>query len=224
LNDIGVLKFNKIKFADKYGYVYPKLNELGINNPCVLKTHQPEDYFNNRIPKYILEMLYAKSVDTTPNWDEIFNLGMGLNTVQPEVPVEAIRNLVKSEFGILITGDLPELKGRVQSILRNKELSSDLPEIKDNFLLDPGTKDHPRIQYIKYMKDQSKFPVNRINLEKYFTELTVLLNDPNTGIKDVVRIAEDIGIFKYVSKSKTKDEVCQVIQKYFNIIRDERIL
>ena len=117
LDNTGIFESNRIKYGNKYGYQYPKLQELGINNPCMIHEYRGEKYFSEKMPKYFLEMLYAKTVDTKPNWDEIIDSKFLGDLDQP---TEAIRRLFEKEFGILVSGGLPKLKERIFDILNTR--------------------------------------------------------------------------------------------------------
>ena len=222
LTEAGVFDYQKEKYGRKNAYKYPKLKELGLENPCTLHSATRETFFPENIPKYALEMIYTKSLDITPNWEEILNIQV--KTGNLKVLTEAIRKLAKQEFGVTIQGDLPELKVRIQSIIRNKELSSDISGITEEFLLYPGTKENPRVQYIKHMTDPSKFKVPKVDIEKYFTEVTALCNDPSKSKEDAVRVAQEMDLGGFLTLNQSKEEICQVIQNYLDVIRNERIL
>lgn len=187
---------------------FPKLEAIGIPPPIAVSEPKTEKMFLNYLPKYMLETIYSQTVDTTVNWDEVFSLNP---------PMLAVQKLIKEEFGVRIEGSLDELKFTVSIMLRNKQLSEVLPEIVKEFLSDPGTKENPRVQYLKSAQGlhlYNEFPVYKINIERYFEE--ILKNDPEES-------ARNIGLER-LTQGKPKEEILKIINKYLDIIRTERIL
>ncbi len=217
INEVGIFDYSKSKFGNYYGFTFPKLNQIQIENPATLKNDTPNKYFRY-IPRYAMETLYTELVDTTVNWDEIFGGG--------NFPVEAIRKLIKDEFGVVVPGDLSELQIRVNSLLRNRELSSELPNLSQEFILAPGSEINPRVMYTKYMTEENRkrFPITRINIDSYLSEIESICNNPNKSAQDAYEVAVEIGLERYVTTNSNKFDICGVIQRYLDVIRNERII
>lgn len=218
LVDSGILDAKVTEFGNKYGFEFPKLKALGIKNPLPIKQNNP-GYYIQKLPRYILEGLYATLVDTTPNWDEV------CGTV---AKVETIRELAKKELGIEIPGSREEVCQRLSSIQRNIELRSELPSIQQEFLFYPGTKEQPRIQYLKYAPERAYFKegvsTSRIDIERYFDDIKEVCSNKNKTSADAYQIAINMGIEGYIKEDQPKETMCQIIQRYLDKIREERIL
>jgi hypothetical protein len=216
ITDSGLFDFQKMKFGRFDCYSFPKLNELGIKNPTASRLEVKDIYFKY-MPRYALETLYAKVTDTTVKWDEIF---------AGNFPIEAIRKLAKDELGVVIHGDLNELKVRINSIIRNKELGLELPDLREQFIFSPEYVNTPKVQYKKYMMSSQGFKIKPdvVDIEKYLAEISNVCLDNSKTTLDVREIAVNIGIEKYLKDDMSKPQMCQIIQNYLNIIRNERIL
>jgi len=137
-----------------------------------------------------------------------------------------IRRVAQEEFKVELPTDRQELCQRIFSITRHKELSEELPKIREEFLLYPGTKEDPRVQYKKYMVDPTQWSLgeSRIDIEEYLTEIKDICVDSNKTSRDAYQLALDIGIQRYVDRNQNKNEICKVIENYLNVVREERIL
>lgn len=58
----------------------------------------------------------------------------------------------------------------------------------------------------------------------YLNEIKDICADPNKSSLDAYQIIVDIGIQSFVRTSESKHRMCQIIQRYLDIIREERIL
>jgi hypothetical protein len=110
LKNTGLFDYSKQRFGSVNCYAFDKLSKLHIENPHPTKSDDPNSQLN-RIPRYTLEMLYSKLINTTPNWKEIFS---------GDYPVEAIRKLAEKEFGVIFLGELPELKAQILNHIYGK--------------------------------------------------------------------------------------------------------
>jgi len=206
--DYSVHKPHKYPIPSKYKY--PKLKELDIDTSIRPK------YISN-IAEYRLEAIYSSVFDTTPNWEEI---------CRSTIHVDTIRRLAQKELGVLIPGDKTEVCTRILSIIRNKELAKELPELTQEFLLYPGTKEDPRVQYRKYMfgPELWKQELSKVDISKYFTEVDEICDNPERTSRDAYQLVLDIGIQQYVDLDQDKMNICKVIKNYLKVIQEERIL
>lgn len=215
LVEAGVFDSEKEKYGARYGYKFPKLKELGIPNPIPIIPDTPNRYIIG-LPRHVLEALYSRLVDTTIDWDQVCQSGADL---------EYLRAFVKEHLNITIDGNREEFCVRLSSIVRNLELKEVLPEFRQEFIMYPGTTEHPRIMYTKYA-DATKFggfKPARVDIERYLSEIRNVCADPSKGTREAYQIVVDIGLQNYVSRTESKAKICDVVQRYLNVIREERI-
>ena len=216
LTDMGILDYDTEKYGRKYAYDFPILNELGLAmDPGFYRN---VDVILKRLPRYVLEALYIRLVDTSPNWEEI---------IKSRAPTESIRKLAYKEFGVVIEGNRDDVYTRIKSIIRNKELSEVLPKLKEEFIFSPGNRDYPHVQRLKYTSNISglgNIPSSRINIDQYFNEINLICNDSSKTNIDAYQLALDLGIERYITEYDRKERICQVINNYLNVIKDERII
>lgn len=106
-------------------------------------------------------------------------------------------------------------------------MKEDLPIIVEDFILNPGTIERPRIMYTKYTPSITKFKdykPPRIDIERYLSEIDNICNNPNKSSYDAYQIVVDIGLQNYVDRNESKGRICEVLGKYLNVIRDERLI
>jgi len=212
LVDAGIFDFNVTPVDNKYQIEFPKLKAIGIADPPLTNVNTPEKLIK-RIPRYALETIYLNTMDTTPDWDSLCQFA----------PTEELRELGYREFGVTLPQDRTEVCKTLSQITRNKELSSVLPELQTEFIYRPG------VQFKKQMKggytyEKGYIKPDVIDIEKYLTEINDICADPLKGTQDAYELATNIGIERYVNQNQSKSEICRIIQKYLNVIREERIL
>jgi len=218
LTEAGIFDSNVTPVEDGYLHQFPRLQELGISQPPVIKSVKPGSIIRS-IPKYALEVLYAKSQNVKADWQEILELNPS---------VDLLRKLVKEEFHLDIEDD-DELKLRVVSLARNQELSSELPAFSRDLIMQPGTPTHPGIMYTKMAPQIERFGKPgefvrpRVDIEKYLVEIGDVCADPTKNAYNAYQLAVDIGLQNYVRIKESKERICQVLDNYLRVIRDERI-
>lgn len=215
LEETGLFDYESEKYGGLYAYKFPKLKELGIPNPVPIFNDTPDKYIKG-LHRYALEALYSKVMDTTLDWNQVCKSGADL---------EYLRQFAKKELGILISGNQEEFCTRLLSIVRNLELREELPNIQQEFIMYPGTKEHPRIMYTKYMPtiQQSSDNPRGINIERYLVDIKNICENPNKSSYDAYQFVVDIGLQNYVNRTDSKQHICEVVDNYLNVIRNERI-
>jgi len=221
LLDVGLFDASIEKFGRYHTAKFPALKSLDIPNPAPYlgtKDIGPNKIVEN-LPRYVLEMLYTQVIDTTPNWQEVCSLN---------IDTEFLRKFIKQELGIVVPGSHEELCQAAMRIAESRAtgFSERLPELQQEFMLNPGTAEQPRKMYTKYAPtaSQFKFVEPRIDIERYFQEITEICNDESKTSKDAYQLALDIGISQYVNPNDPKSQICGAIQRYLNVIRGERII
>lgn len=137
---------------------------------------------------------------------------------------DAAERIYNVQFG---ESDKLELCSRLQSIERNKELSDDIGELSQQFILQPGG-----TQYLKYTETPELFfkteeehkARTQIDISEHYLNINYMCENPNKTNIDSYNLALKYGLGPYVSPSMTKTKICTVMNNYIKLVQEGRKL
>ena len=212
---------NHFKKLKVYKHIYPNLQKYGI----------PFVYYNcSKIPGYdmynlnksMLENLYRLIFKPHPNWKEVCST---YDIDGPSILIEYERRTGKK---------LPtDNKNIICSILNQKNLFYEIPELSQQIILQPPSKTAAGVQYLKYLEDLelSNYSVDKkfINPKREISMLDYqifydICRDPNKDRFVALLYANRLGLDFNINENSTKEEICTVITNHLKLIKEGRKL